>query len=71
MTTDLYRDLSGNPLRRVRLSIRGVLGKFAGVQHIEVDVENKKVHAEYDDNQIDGEKIAERLTLAGFPPEQV
>ena len=52
-------------------AIRRVLGKLASVQNIEVDIEGKQVHVEYDGNQIGEQKISERLVQAGFPPEQV
>lgn len=50
-------------------SIQRVLGRLAGVQHIEVDIEKRQVRAEYDNRQVNPETIQERLTQAGFPPE--
>lgn len=51
-------------------SIQRSLTKLPGVSAVEVEVESKRVTVEYDDSLQNPDGIAERLTQAGFPPEQ-
>ena len=50
-------------------SIKRSLGKLAGVQSAEVHIETKRITIAYDDAQTNETALRERLTLAGFPPE--
>ena len=51
-------------------SIRRSLGKLSGVQSVTVDVEAKDVLVQFDADQTSPAALRERLTLAGFAPEQ-
>lgn len=47
-------------------SIKNALGKIEGVGQIAVDVENKIVAVEHDEQKISRDKIAEKLDDIGF-----
>ena len=51
-------------------SIRRTLGKLAGVAHVTVEVAAKNVLVQFDPAQTGVAALRERLTLAGFEPEQ-
>ena len=48
--------------------IKNALGKFPGINKVEVDVDKKVVTVEHD-AQISREKLADALDNAGFPAE--
>jgi copper chaperone CopZ len=50
-------------------AIKRSLGKLAGVQRVDVDIEGKNVTVQYEESQIKGEALRQRLEQAGFPPE--
>jgi copper chaperone CopZ len=50
-------------------AIKRSLGGVAGVQNIEVGVENKDVIVEYDATQTSESTLRERLDRARFPPQ--
>ena len=50
-------------------SIKRSLGKLAGVESVDVDIEKKHITAVYDEAQMNADALRERLTLAGFPPD--
>jgi copper chaperone CopZ len=52
------------------LSIRRTLGRVAGVQHITVEVAAQNVLVQFDPEQTGVAALRERLTLAGFEPDQ-
>ena len=50
-------------------SIKNVLGKIDGIEQIDVDVENKIIKIEHDENQIPRRQIEAALDDIGFPVE--
>ena len=50
-------------------SIKRSVGRLAGVETVEVDIESKNVRVVYDSDRLNEAAIGERLTMAGFPPE--
>jgi copper chaperone CopZ len=51
-------------------AIKQSLGKVAGVQNVQVAVENKSVNVTYDGGKISESALRERLERAGFPPQR-
>lgn len=50
-------------------SIQRSLSKMAGVQKVSIDVQSKRVTADYDPDLTNGAALRERLTQAGFLPD--
>ena len=51
-------------------SIKRSLGRLAGVEHVEVDLPQKRVTVQFDAaQQVDEAALRERLALAGFEAE--
>ena len=50
-------------------SIKNALGKLAGVETVEIDIESKDVTVTYDMAQTSNAILQERLTALGFPPQ--
>lgn len=51
-------------------SIKNALGKLAGVEAVEVDLDSKTVTVTYDMAQTSNAVLRERLTQMGFPPQE-
>ena len=51
-------------------SIQRSLGKLPGVQSVQVDLNTQNISVQYDASVTTETAIQERLTKAGFPPEQ-
>ncbi len=47
-------------------TIQNALGKMAGVNQVEVSLENKKVSVDFDENQTNLEEIKGKIVEAGF-----
>jgi len=47
-------------------TIENVLGKVAGVNQVQVSLENKKVSVDFDENQTTVDAIKEKIVEAGF-----
>ena len=47
--------------------IKNALGKVAGINHVEVDIQAKTVDVKYDANTVNETKIIEVLDDAGYP----
>ena len=49
-------------------SIEHDLGETPGIRNVEVDIDTKAVHVDFDDAQITPEAIRAKLTDIGYPP---
>lgn len=50
-----------------RRAIESALGGMAGVEKVEVNVEDKTVDVSYDENAVTPESLEERLAEEGYP----